>query len=765
MIPTAFTPFKQFINWVLIDKGKVPINAMTGQYIDPIDPDCWISADEALQHTNLGYGVGFVFTSVDPFFFLDIDDCLVGDQWSELATNLCQLFTGCYIEISYSGKGLHIFGSGEYPAHACRNSALDIEFYTADRFVALTGTAATGDASHRPQNQINWLIDNYFNPGIANSEPIGEWSSGPCAEWNGIVDDDKLIEKMLASKGAAHAFGGRASIADLWGGDTSYHSNDHSAADAALCQHLAFWTGKDCDRIDRLFRQSGLMRPKWDERRGKWTYGERTILGVVAKCTKVFGTRAESVPGELREGLQYMSVDQQVEWFNGCTYVTSMHRIFTPKGQFLKPDQFKAVYGGYVFALDNINGKASPCAYNAFTQSQGYHFPKVDTCCFRPDLPEMQTIEIGGLQMINTWLRIKVDRRPGNIDRFMAHFKAMLPDERDREILISYMASVIQQPGRKIPWMPIIQGCQGNGKSMLIKVMEHAVGERYAHTVNAADLAKNGLSFNAWIQNKLFVAFEEIYIPKRREVIEALKPLITEARVEIQAKGIDQVTGDNRANFMACTNHKDGVPKYRGDRRHCILFTAQQSEDDMVRMGWRTAEGNSTKYFSQLYDWLWQDGFAAIVDWLYNYQVKDEFCPFRTMTTAPVTSSTGHAIDCSLGGLEQDILEAVAEGRAGFVTPWLSSFALSKLIDDRRDNKRISHSKRREIAESLGYVVHPALKNGRVHSVVPGEGGKPRLYVKKDSIAIQLDDPATVLQHYLKAQGGMSPLAGATNLA
>ncbi|MFQ7644172.1 hypothetical protein, partial [Ruthenibacterium lactatiformans] len=38
----------------------------------------------------------------------------------------------------------------------------------------------------------------------------------------------------------------------------------HSEADIALCNALAWWTNCDAARVDRLFRQSGLMREKWD---------------------------------------------------------------------------------------------------------------------------------------------------------------------------------------------------------------------------------------------------------------------------------------------------------------------------------------------------------------------------------------------------------------------------------------------------------------------------------------------------------------------
>ncbi|MBL8247994.1 MAG: DUF927 domain-containing protein, partial [Candidatus Competibacter sp.] len=69
------------------------------------------------------------------------------------------------------------------------------------------------------------------------------------------------------------------------------HNGDHSAADLALLNLLAFWTGKDTARMDQLFRQSGLMRPKWDERRGEQTYGERTIASAISGTRKVHTAR------------------------------------------------------------------------------------------------------------------------------------------------------------------------------------------------------------------------------------------------------------------------------------------------------------------------------------------------------------------------------------------------------------------------------------------------------------------------------------------
>ena len=53
-----------------------------------------------------------------------------------------------------------------------------------------------------------------------------------------------------------------------------------------MCSKLAFWTNRDHERIDALFRQSGLMRPKWDERHGEQSYGDMTISRAIEGVTE-----------------------------------------------------------------------------------------------------------------------------------------------------------------------------------------------------------------------------------------------------------------------------------------------------------------------------------------------------------------------------------------------------------------------------------------------------------------------------------------------
>jgi hypothetical protein len=93
------------------------------------------------------------------------------------------------------------------------------------------------------------------------------------------LHDQDIIEKALSAND-----GGK--FRRLWEGyATDYPSP--SEADMALACKLAFWTGRDPERIDTLFRQSGLMRDKWD----RDDYRERTIARAIELTSEVYTGR------------------------------------------------------------------------------------------------------------------------------------------------------------------------------------------------------------------------------------------------------------------------------------------------------------------------------------------------------------------------------------------------------------------------------------------------------------------------------------------
>jgi hypothetical protein len=794
----GLSAYRQFILYELIpDQNrpgkthKYPMNPHTHIRANAHDVNIWVDAKTAMSLSQItGYGVGFAFAESDPYFFVDIDDALLPDgNWDDTAKWLCNVFNGSAIEVSQSGSGLHIIGSGQVSENRrkkCKEYNFDI--YTSMRFCALTGNGAVGDVNYNAQAPLEFICDTYLKQEAFLQDV--NWQDKPSDDWSGHEDDIDLIEAAIKSKSATSLFSGGVTFKDLWEcnaeklgeqyiDDQGVNDFDHSAADQALCQHLAFWTGRNPERMDRLFRMSGLMRDKAD-RRPEYlkttilkscgtcsavhtaivkhdnstpqqpTLSDRIQVGVAPQLTNPIKSDAVgSFETELRGGFQQLTVQQQKDYFAGCVYIVNSHCMFTPSGDILKPSQFDAVYGGYDFAINYDNSKQVKSAFEAFTQSKGANFPRANKTCFRPEHQPGAAIQEGGVTMVNVHVPIDVEMIEGDISNFNHWFELIMPNPEDRIKLISYLAAVIQYPGVKFQWCPVIQGVQGNGKTLLSRILINGVGEKYAHSPKADQLNKSGATFNKWIENKKLIVIEEIHMGGQRELAETMKDMITNDRIEGQGKGSNQEMIDNRANFLLLTNHKDGALKHKNDRRYAVFFTAQQNHNDLVASGLLGPNFEETSYMRDLYNWCKNDkGYAKIVHYLAHMQIEDKYNPATGCQRAPRTSSTDEAMYMSMGGLEHEVIEAIQQERRGFCGGFVSSMALAALLHDLRADAKIPNNKRREFMEDLGYVLHPCLRDGRLHVHSDIDGGKPRVYVALNHLAYSITDPNVLLERY-----------------
>ncbi len=849
-LPPALAPFAAYTQFCLYKSvpsqsrpgktDKFPCD-ITGTVMSAHNPAIWMDAQAAIDTAKLfgaPYGVGFVFTANDPFYFVDLDDCLEpnGVTWSPVAVDIMTRLNGAAIEVSQSGKGLHVFGTGTCPEHGCKNIPLGLEFYTEGRFVALTGANTMGSASADSSAALGALVADYFSVSAGNAKGQ-DWTTEPCAEYTGQKwTDAELIDKALnTGTGAAAAFGSKATFKDLWGCNEDVlvaaypdpRGYDASSADAALAQHLAFWTGNNCERILALMKQSELVRDKWDRE----DYLDRTIKKAVSMQTSVYSIQAadnslaESVGAckikgvsdsqanlaegvralklaeakddpelvfqlsqlssarfwldnkdctpaemvaktkpieraakpvtgdpEISVGYQLLDATGQIEHFRGCTYIQSVHKVFIPSGKMLRPDQFNSTFGGYNFQTQSEDSsKTTKKAWEAFTESQLVRYPQAQDEAFRPNMTAGAIFTEEGISFVNTYVPVEVERKVGDATPFLDHLAKLLPDQGDRDILLAYMAAIVQFKGVKFQWCPLIQGVEGNGKTLFTRCVKAAVGAKYTHLPPAKEIAEK---FNDWLFHKLFIGVEDIYLPEsKQEVIEVLKPMITNPQLAMRAMQQSQVMGDNVANFILNSNHRDGVRKTENDRRFCMLYTAQQNKSDIAR------DGMAGSYFPDLYDWLNGGGYAIVTEYLHTYAIPDALNPAGACHRAPVTTSTQSAINESLGMVEQSIEEAIQEGRPGFAGGWVSSVHLDILLKEIR--RTVPPRRRREVLQSLGYDWHPYLNLGRAHNPISLDLGKKSiLFIKGGHISANVQRGADIARAYQDAQAAASDTSG-----
>jgi putative DNA primase/helicase len=141
---------KTFCHWVVwraapkgVDKiDKVPYDPKTGKRASSTDSRTWASFSEALEALEASPdrydGIGFVFSSGDPFVGIDLDNCRDPEtgQLQEWAAAIVAAFEDAYKEISPSGRGVHIIALGK--ARQPRKGP-GLEIYSAERFFTTTG--------------------------------------------------------------------------------------------------------------------------------------------------------------------------------------------------------------------------------------------------------------------------------------------------------------------------------------------------------------------------------------------------------------------------------------------------------------------------------------------------------------------------------------------------------------------------------------------------------------------------------------------------
>jgi primase-polymerase (primpol)-like protein len=199
-----------------------------------------------------------MFHPEDGFAGVDLDECR-NPETGEVEPWALEIVCGLdsYTEVSPTGTGLKIFVRGELPSGRRRKG--QVEMYDRSRFFTTTGHQLTDAPTTMKgrQEELSRLHLRVFGPEKPSQGKRTGWEAGARV----ALADSELIERGM------HAANGEK-FARLWAGDTREYATPgnegRSEADLALCSLLAFWCGPDEERIDRLFRQSGLYRQKWE---------------------------------------------------------------------------------------------------------------------------------------------------------------------------------------------------------------------------------------------------------------------------------------------------------------------------------------------------------------------------------------------------------------------------------------------------------------------------------------------------------------------
>jgi putative DNA primase/helicase len=275
-IPVELRERAQWVVWRLEQRDgkttKVPYRADGAGKASSTKPDTWATFEAAVAAVD-GFsasGIGFVFSPDDPYVGVDLDDGL-----SEADRGAIMVALDSYAETSVSGRGVHVIVRASLNSHG-RNRQGPFEVYEDGRYFVVTGAHVRGTPTtiELRQTELEQVLERFLpaTPPV----PQHERETVPAD-----LDDRALLDKAMGAKNGAD-------FQDLYNGAWEGRYPSQSEADRSLAGRLAFWTGRDPERIDRLFRSSGLYRAKWDDPRGSSTYGAGTIAKAIAECQDVY---------------------------------------------------------------------------------------------------------------------------------------------------------------------------------------------------------------------------------------------------------------------------------------------------------------------------------------------------------------------------------------------------------------------------------------------------------------------------------------------
>jgi uncharacterized protein (DUF927 family) len=325
-IPQELKELKQWVVWKPEKKegqkkpSKVSYSLQTNELTGNLEiaraavnnPATWMTFDEALKlykSKRIYKGLNFVFpsTSVEGNYKkivgVDLDHIRFGngdlnpvkiDEVKALNT---------YAEVSPSGSGLRAICYAEFPENEQVHKG-DIEVYQVGKFLSITGHRLEGVPStiNPAQEAITAFRAKYF-------KAIDRLEEAKLPVTTVKFTDIEIIDKLANSSVPSIAESFRKLFYD---GNikTSTGKEDHSAADYQLCSRIVYWT-QDQEQIDRIFRQSKLIREKWEQPDGflngeAVTYGQRTIRNACLDRKNVYrGSGSIQKPEKEQEQEQF----------------------------------------------------------------------------------------------------------------------------------------------------------------------------------------------------------------------------------------------------------------------------------------------------------------------------------------------------------------------------------------------------------------------------------------------------------------------------
>lgn len=334
-----------------------------------------------------------------------------------------------------------------------------------------------------------------------------------------------------------------------------------------------------------------------------------------------------------------------------------------------------------------------------------------------------------GARVYNLWSPIRISEGCEAPEPWIEHVRRLYGAEG--EVLIDWLAFVVQFPGRKVGWSPILIGPQGCGKDTIIAPVVNAMGR-----CGIANLGLDAMEqqHNGWLETALLVVMQENIAGRmaKANVTEKLKTMIAAPPDTLPLRKMqrDTVQVPNVLNLVFLTNHIDTIYMENAERRFWPIATEEVPEE---------------AYFERLWGWMKAGGVEAVL----GYLARRRITRVRERSRAPDSAVKRAVVEANLPEGAPEVLSFVEDRR------WVTTQQIRNALQAPSEfggvhGWRMSDKGLAQVLDHAGFKKWLGGDRGRVS--FKGENGAKHhmVYVPKNGVPPSLDE----MREALKAGSG-----------
>lgn len=318
-------------------------------------------------------------------------------------------------------------------------------------------------------------------------------------------------------------------------------------------------------------------------------------------------------------------------WSTDVMYITSTEEFYRHRtGEKISRAAFNAAYSRHLLPSKKQMEEqgpitpameSTPLVLPSDYALNKIQIPTAADYAYDPSKPMDKWFVHNGARYVNTYTPTYPILDPTRVkeagELLMGHLTNLIAEPENRRHLLDFMAFQVQAPGRKIRWAALIQSAEGAGKTFLAEVMKAVLGAQHVKILDGNSI-KSG--WNEWCVGHQFIVIEEVKVSgtNKYEVMNNLKPLITNPTVAVSERFRNNREVVNISNYMIFSNHHDALALTPSDRRYFVIKSPLQTKQQVLALG--------GEYFVKLFGFL-RDHPGAMRAFLADWEISEDFDP------------------------------------------------------------------------------------------------------------------------------------------